>query len=262
MSHIICPLCGKNSPMSTFDPASLDLDLRACSFKGAGRYFGFRKVDEHSVLGDDVYSIPVSRRVLSLTKMFLDHNILDVGEIMNTLGIDKDIDVTVNLFNDEKTALLIQNNELKKKCEKVEKQLSENRMKMMQKLNDEEVNETINYALRGGLGLDNKRIIDMDDDGWWINVDSETPGYILYLQHIYPHLTEELRTKIRERVKTNDKNTRINLNIIWGIKRIPTIAEQLSGNSIPYNTHTSLDEIKSIVATVKNKIDNELKERK
>jgi hypothetical protein len=262
MSHIICPLCGKNSPMSTFDPEALDLDLRACSFKGAGRYLGFRKVDEHSVLGDDVYSTPVSRRVLSLTKMFLDHNILDIGEIMKTLGIDKELDVKVNLFNDEKTALIIQNNELTKKCEKVEKQLSENRMKMMQKLNDEEANETINYALRGGLGLDNKRIIDMDNDGWWINVDSETPGYILYLQYIYPHLKEELRTKIRERVKTDDKNTRINLNIIWGRKRIPTMAEKLSGNSISYIPHTSLNEIKSIVETVKNKIDDELKKGK
>jgi hypothetical protein len=260
MSHIICPLCGKNSPMSTFHPETLDLDLYACNFKGAGRHFGFHKGDEHSVLGDEIYSKPVSRRVLSLTKMFLDNNILDIGEIMQTLSIDKEPEEIVNQIN-EQVKLIIQKNELNKKCEKIEGQLLEEKMKMMQKLNDEEVNETINYALRGGLGLDNKRIIDMDNDGWWIDVDSETPGYMLYLHYLYPLLTEELRTKIRERVKTDDKNTRINLNIIWAIKRIPTIAEKLSGNSIPYNTHISLDEIKSIVVTVKNKIYDELKKR-
>jgi hypothetical protein len=107
MSHIICPLCGKNSPMSTFNPEALDLDLRACNFKGLGQSYGFHKVDEHSVLGDDIYSKPVSRRVLSLTKMFLDNNILDIGEIMQTLGIDKELDITLNPFNEDKTALII-----------------------------------------------------------------------------------------------------------------------------------------------------------
>jgi hypothetical protein len=114
----------------------------------------------------------------------------------------------------------------------------------------------------------------MSDEGWWVNVDRETPGYMLYLQYIYPLLNKDLRSKLRERVRSDDKITKIGLDIIW-IKRIPTVSEQLLGldkveerwidgrrieiHPIPYKINSSLKEVELMVANVKNKIYEDLK---
>lgn len=88
MSHIRCALCGKNAPISTFDPSSLDLDLRVVSFKGLGRARGFAVDEEYSVLGDDVYSPIVADRVLDLCRMYLDHGVIDSEQTIKRLGLD------------------------------------------------------------------------------------------------------------------------------------------------------------------------------
>jgi hypothetical protein len=53
MSHLVCPLCGKYSALSTWDPEAFNLDVNVVSFKGLGRGNGFAKLDPYSVLGDD-----------------------------------------------------------------------------------------------------------------------------------------------------------------------------------------------------------------
>jgi len=91
MSHLECPLCGKNAPLSSFDPCSLDLDLRLVSFRGLGRGKGFEVSDEYSVLGDDVYSPQVAERALDLCRMFLDNRVIDSEQTMRKLGLDSTI---------------------------------------------------------------------------------------------------------------------------------------------------------------------------
>ena len=97
MSHIRCPLCGKNAPISTFDPSSLDFDLTVVSFRGLGRARGFAVSDEHSVLGDDVFSPQVAERVLGLCRMFLDTGIIDSEQTMRKLGLDSAIKIPSEL---------------------------------------------------------------------------------------------------------------------------------------------------------------------
>ena len=62
MSHLVCPLCGKNAPLSTLNPEAIDLDVKVVSFKGLGYGKGFAKSEEHSILGDDLYSPMLARR--------------------------------------------------------------------------------------------------------------------------------------------------------------------------------------------------------
>jgi len=91
MSHIACPLCGKNAPLSSFDPESLDLDLRVIGFRGLGYGGGFAKSYENSVLGDDQYSPMVAARILDLLEMFLNEGTLPSLKVIKQLGLEKDI---------------------------------------------------------------------------------------------------------------------------------------------------------------------------
>ena len=71
MSHLACPLCGLNAPLSKFDPSNLDLDVIIKAFGGLGRAKGFACVSADSVLGDDLYSPMIFNRIANLCAMFL-----------------------------------------------------------------------------------------------------------------------------------------------------------------------------------------------
>ena len=87
MSHLVCPLCGKNAPLSTFNPESLDLDLKLVSFKGLGRGKGFMVSEEFSVLDEPYLSGIVSERVLALCKIFFDRGVIDATSLMHKLNM-------------------------------------------------------------------------------------------------------------------------------------------------------------------------------
>ena len=70
MSHLACPLCGLNAPLSTLDPSKLDLDLTLKEFKGLGRGKGFKSLPPISVLGDDKYTPMIFNRIADLCTMF------------------------------------------------------------------------------------------------------------------------------------------------------------------------------------------------
>lgn len=87
MSHLVCPLCGKNAPLSTLDPVGLDLDIRVVSFKGLGRGRGFEKAEEHSILGDEEYSPALANRSLQLCRMFIEAGVLERDVVEKMLDI-------------------------------------------------------------------------------------------------------------------------------------------------------------------------------
>ncbi len=43
MSHVNCPLCGRNQALSKFNPKALDDDIYVVSFRGLDRGRGFEK---------------------------------------------------------------------------------------------------------------------------------------------------------------------------------------------------------------------------
>jgi len=52
MSQLQCPICGKYTPISNFDPSNFDDDIYAATFTGLGRGRGFAITSKYSVLDD------------------------------------------------------------------------------------------------------------------------------------------------------------------------------------------------------------------
>ena len=63
MSHLLCPLCGKYSALSTLISNELEPDLKVVSFKGLGRKKGFVRSEVYSILGDDEYTPIIVDRI-------------------------------------------------------------------------------------------------------------------------------------------------------------------------------------------------------
>ncbi|MFC1803093.1 hypothetical protein ACFL0D_03900 [Thermoproteota archaeon] len=60
-----------NRPKKSFDPSTIDLDLKERTQIGLGRKNGFT-YEDNSILGDDEYSPLFAQRALDVLKMFLD----------------------------------------------------------------------------------------------------------------------------------------------------------------------------------------------
>jgi uncharacterized FlaG/YvyC family protein len=119
MSHLVCPLCGKNAPLSKFDPEYLDLDISLVSFRGLGRGRGFEVADRVSVLGDDDITPKVLNRVVEICKMFISEGIIDPVSLSNNLGLTGAITSAsgINQYKQENTLLRNQLNASQKQLQ-------------------------------------------------------------------------------------------------------------------------------------------------
>jgi len=87
MSHVVCPLCGKNAPLSTLNPSVLDLDIKVVSFQGLGRGKGFKVSEKWSILGDDQVTPLIAERIVELCGMLVNNGILNREIFDAGLGI-------------------------------------------------------------------------------------------------------------------------------------------------------------------------------
>jgi hypothetical protein len=81
MSHIRCPLCGKDSSISHFNPDELDLDIYVRSHVGLGYRGGFAPTQDESVLGDDEFTPKIKNRCIDLLNLFVEQGIIDRREL-------------------------------------------------------------------------------------------------------------------------------------------------------------------------------------
>ena len=88
MSHVNCPLCGRNQALSKFNPESLDDDIYLVSFRGLGRGRGFEKTGETSTMapGDPVTD-QVKDRCLAIIDFLLKSGCANTEEVYETLNI-------------------------------------------------------------------------------------------------------------------------------------------------------------------------------
>ncbi len=89
LSHLICPMCGLKISLKIFDPQSLDLDIYTVNLRGLGRGGGFEIADLTSVLGDDVVTPLIIRRVFSLCKLFFDRSLVSNEDLNKRLNFEK-----------------------------------------------------------------------------------------------------------------------------------------------------------------------------
>jgi hypothetical protein len=69
MSHVRCPMCGKDSAFSSFNPEDLDPDIYVRQTSGLGYGGGFSYGPDESVLGDDYFTPKVMDRCVELLKL-------------------------------------------------------------------------------------------------------------------------------------------------------------------------------------------------
>ena len=110
MSHLVCPLCGKNAPLTNFHPDSLELDITLVNYKGIITEKGFEIPQRYSILGDDYLTPMVLNRVIELCNFFMSNNIITPDKMLERLGLKEDLvnPTEVNRLIDENYKLKIQ----------------------------------------------------------------------------------------------------------------------------------------------------------
>jgi hypothetical protein len=194
MSHLRCPLCGKNAPLSTFNPSELDSDLSVARFSGLGRGRGFAKVAEYSVLGDDELSPIVADRALALCKMFLDAGTLTAESIIDGLGLKQRAKSELPSHPPAKVIYVpLRSNdaELARALETIEEQKKELAIK-----------EFLDKVLLNFIKYYPSAIIYEEEDPWTITINQYDEKCYKILYVLYRPLKLDMQKRLRKRLKT------------------------------------------------------------
>ena len=81
MSHVRCPMCGKDSAFKSFNPEDLDLDIYVRQTSGLGYGRGFSYGPDESVLGDDYFTPKVMDRCIELLKLGIEKDSVTSREL-------------------------------------------------------------------------------------------------------------------------------------------------------------------------------------
>lgn len=115
--------------MANFDPSDFDLDIYAVEVTGLGRGRGFKETEQYSILNpDDEKIILIKNRILTLAKLLMDNDCLDIDEVLSTLSVEA--------ADPEKTR------KLEKEVEDLETSLEENMEALPRMV--ESIEETLN----------------------------------------------------------------------------------------------------------------------
>lgn len=119
MSHLRCPLCGKNAPLQNWSPETYDMDIMVASFMGKGRAMGFEKTEEYSVLGDSEITPRIVERIINLLNLCLQEGIITKDYLIEKLKLEKKVPgqvrvVPSKLYGKSEVAILFLRIELDK----------------------------------------------------------------------------------------------------------------------------------------------------
>ena len=200
MSHVRCPLCGKDSAISTFNPEDLDRDIYVRQTSGLGYPGGFTYGPDESVLGDDVYTPKVMDRCIDLLNLFMENGIVTARELAVKLRIGVPLQGTDEVFpyEDILDNYYKQNEALKNQVSSLKNQLSTTRSGVSifkfeelktsyNKLaNDLEIKRKIEKILKYLYNVLDSKIV-LEEDDWVLEVYE-------YDVVIFPYLCKKLYT--------------------------------------------------------------------
>jgi len=211
MSHLICPLCGKNAPLSTLDPEKQPLDIRIVSFRGLGRGKGFAVSEEVSIMGDDEYTPPIAKRIDKLFKFLVEKGVINVPIITP---------------NDELYSIQI--NDLKRQISEKNHKIH-NLSNELDKVKEEfEIDKQVSYIIRESLDLENARSqIIADKEGWYIDLSPNPSELELYLFLIMTELPSNLKEQLLRYVK-RDRHPSFYDTMLKSFPRRQSIPERIS----------------------------------
>jgi len=87
---VVCPLCGKHTPIGSFSPSEDD-DIKAVSVRGLGRGRGFEVTGKESLLDSPEHEDTVSQisnRVLEIVSFLRDREMISDEDIIEALELD------------------------------------------------------------------------------------------------------------------------------------------------------------------------------
>jgi hypothetical protein len=236
MSHLCCPLCGLNHAISSFDPSSLDLDLKIGKQSGAGRGKGWTPMEKTSVLGDDIYSPMVADRVLNLCNMFLGEKVISLETLVSRLGLSEDTINTGNfvLKKDYENSML-ETVLARDKIKLLESDLQSLRFNMrmsekkLEELEKTHLQEKHVERILGSIIQNLETDLIMDDETPWIleikKIDYE--GH-MYLADLSENIDNDLRGRLSKRLKATEMGDQLVLDEVLLKKRHKiTLAEKI-----------------------------------
>jgi hypothetical protein len=215
MSHVRCPLCGKDSAVSTFSPEDLDRDIYVRQTSGLGYPGGFTYGPDESVLGDDVYTPKVMDRCIDLLKLFMENDIVTARELAVKLRMGVPIQGTDEVVPYEYVLKL--NNQqikaLKDQVSSLKYQLSTTRsgvsLHVFEELKtsynkivyDLEIKRKIEKILKYLHNMLESKIV-LEEDDWILEVYEYDPVIFPYLCKKLYTLTRKERDMLENRVYT------------------------------------------------------------
>lgn len=212
MSHLVCPLCGKNAPLSTLNPDNLDLDLKVVSFRGLGRGKGFAKAEEHSVLGDEEISPMIARRTLQLSHMFIDAGVLKRADVIEALSTEKlkdsksEADVTapqpeLNHPTAAELYYISQINVLRRALSGRNHDINQLSNKINEDNVDYDVNVQVDYIIMNGVEVGGSENVGVDSNGWFLKISPGSNALNLYLYEVVQEIPLKLKERLLQHVK-------------------------------------------------------------
>ncbi|MCK5643722.1 MAG: hypothetical protein KAJ19_23175 [Gammaproteobacteria bacterium] len=233
MSHIRCPMCGKDSAFSTFDPENLDVDIYIRQVTGLGRGRGFSPGPDESVFGDDHYTPKVMDKCMELLKAGIEKGSVTWREIARQLkmGVPKQGTEDVIPYEDVLKALLKQNNALQTKTTSLERQISTARsgVSLFEHEQLRERYEKLESNVRAKKKTDEvlrflHSVLDseiaFEGDDWILEIYEYDPLIYAYLCKELYTMSKEERDLLQSRIDSEYVEF---YNIFWIFKGKPTI---------------------------------------
>jgi hypothetical protein len=243
LSHICCPLCGLNHGLSTFDPSSLDLDLKIGKQSGKGRGMGWTPMEKTSILGDDYYSPMVADRVLSLCNMFLGEKVISLETLISRLGLSEEtIDVGNFVLKKDYENSLVEAEAFKKflsramdrirlqegdlRSLRLRIRMFENKLEELEKerLQERHVESILGMILQN---FDTDLIMD-DETPWILEIPKIDDVGFTFLSDISNNIDNDLRGRLSKRLRVRDAIDQMILDeVILKKRHKVTLAEKI-----------------------------------
>lgn len=241
MSHVRCPMCGKDSASTSFNPENLDVDIYVRQAIGLGRGKGFSFGPDETVLGDDHYTPKVMDRCMELLKAGIEKGSVTRREIASHLKIGAPIQGTEDVipYEDVQELLLKQNHALQVKNASLERQVSTARsgVSLSQHMQLRERYEKLESYIWAKKKTDEvllflHRVLDSKiaykRDDWILEVYEYDPTIYTYLcKELYASSREE-RDMLQNRMITADVEYDVIFRILKGEPTIKSVLDRLT----------------------------------
>ncbi len=214
MTHLLCPLCGKYSALSTLESNILEPDFNAVDFKGLGRGMGFVKGEEYSIMGDNVYTRILAERIEGLYNVLVDR-----GYLASTID-----DSTLNLVKE--------NNELKNQLASKDSRiysLDKENKERDSEIEELELRSHVDYIMLESLSLDQSAKLRYDQENYYMVLTPETNALNFFLLLLMKEIPTQLQKRLLSHVDSD--NFPIMRKMLKNIPERRTVADDLMGDS-------------------------------